>query len=141
MDFRDSPDEAAFRERLRSWLSLHAKDFPSSGDEYWARQGEWHRALYEGGFFGLSWPREYGGQELPPVYDVILDEELARAGAPPRPSLGYLVSGLSRHASKELCSRFLPGHHQRHRAMVPGLQRTRRRVGPCVADHHRHPRG
>ena len=108
MDFRDSTDEAAFRDRLRSWLSAHAKDFPSSGDEYWARQGEWHRALYEGGFFGLSWPREYGGQELPPVYDVILDEELARAGAPPRPSLGYLVAGLSRHGSKSCASDSCP---------------------------------
>ena len=85
MDFRDSADEAAFRARLRDWLSVHAKEFPTSGDEYWARQGEWHRALYSGGFFGVTWPKEYGGQELPPVYDVILDEELARAGAPPRP--------------------------------------------------------
>src|SRR5205823_2258366 len=47
---------------------------------------------------------------------VILDEELARAEAPPRPSLGYLVAGLSRHASKELCTRFLPG-------MIDGTQR------------------
>ena len=41
------------------------------------------RALYEAGFFGLSWPEEYGGQGLPAVYDVILDEELARAAARP----------------------------------------------------------
>ena len=116
MDFRDSPDEAAFRDRLRSWLSVHAKEFPSSGDEYWARQGEWHSALYEGGFFGLSWPREYGGQDLPPVYDVILDEELAAAAAPPRPSLGYLVTGLGQHGSAELCQRFLPG-------MINGTER------------------
>ena len=88
-----------FRERLRSWLSLHAKEFSGSGDEYWARMAEWHRALYKGGFFGLSWPREYGGLELPPVYDVIVDEELARAGAPPRPSVGYLVFGIGRHAA------------------------------------------
>ncbi|BBX94908.1 acyl-CoA dehydrogenase family protein [Mycobacterium lacus] len=109
MDFRDSPTEAAFRQRLRSWLSLRAGDFPSSGDEYWARQAEWHRALYEGGFFGLSWPREYGGQDLPPVYDGIVDEELARAGAPPRPSVGYLVFGIGRHGSDGLRQRFLPG--------------------------------
>ncbi len=109
MDFRDSPDEAAFRERLRSWLSLHAKEFSGSGDEYWARQAEWHQALYAAGFFGLSFPREYGGQELPPVYDVIIDEELARAGAPPRPSVGYLVYGIGAHASEELRRRFLPG--------------------------------
>ncbi|BBX63491.1 acyl-CoA dehydrogenase [Mycobacterium saskatchewanense] len=109
MDFRDSPDEAAFRERLRSWLSAHANEFTGSGDEYWARQAEWHRALYEAGFFGLSWPRDYGGQELPPVYDVILDEELARAGAPPRPSVGYLIYGIGRHAAEGLRRRFLPG--------------------------------
>ncbi|WP_067693654.1 acyl-CoA dehydrogenase family protein [Nocardia jejuensis] len=109
MDFRDSPQEAAFRSRLRDWLGEVAGRFPTSGDEYWARQGEWHRALYEAGFFGLSWPKHLGGHELPPVYDVILDEELAAAGAPPRPSLGYLVSGLGRHGSAEIQQRFLPG--------------------------------
>jgi len=109
VDFRDSPQEAEFRERLRSWLSVHAKEFAGSGDDYWARQIEWHRALHREGFFGLSFPREYGGQELPPVYDVIVDEELARAGAPPRPSVGYLVYGIGRHGSDELRQRFLPG--------------------------------
>jgi alkylation response protein AidB-like acyl-CoA dehydrogenase len=116
LDFRDSPDEAAFRDRLRGWLAVHAKEFPTSGDEYWAKQGEWHRALYQGGFFGLSWPTEYGGQDMAPVYDVILDEELARYGAPPRPSLGYLVVGLGHHGSKELAQRFLPG-------MINGTER------------------
>ena len=116
MDFRDSAEEASFRLRLRDWLAVHAKEFPTSGDEYWAKAGDWHRALYEGGFFGLSWPKEYGGQELPPVYDVILDEELARAGAPARPSLGYLVVGLGHHGSKEIQQRFLPG-------MINGTER------------------
>lgn len=116
MYFRDSPDEASFRDRLRAWLAEQAGKFPSSGDEYWARQGEWHQALYAAGFFGLSWPKEYGGRELPPVYDVIVDEELARAAAPPRPSLGYLVQGLGRHGSEELRQRFLPG-------MINGTER------------------
>jgi len=116
VDYRDSPAEAAFRHRLRAWLGDRAREFRASGDEYWARQGDWHRALYHAGFFGLSWPREYGGRELPPVYDVILDEELARAGAPPRPSLGYLVQGLGRHGSEDLRRRFLPG-------MIDGTQR------------------
>lgn len=34
-------------------------------------------------FSGLSWPREYGGRDLPPVYDVILDENWP--GPAPRP--------------------------------------------------------
>lgn len=116
MDFRDSPEEAAFRDRLRSWLADNAASFKASGDDYWARMGEWHQALYAAGFFGTSWPEEFGGRDLPPVYDVIVDEELARAGAPPRPSLGYLVVGLGHHGSKELQQRFLPG-------MINGTER------------------
>jgi len=117
VDFRDSPEEAEFRGRLRSWLTERAGTFPAAGaDEYWARQGEWHQDLYRAGFFGMSWPRRYGGHELAPVYDVIVDEELARAGAPPRPSLGYLVVGLGRHGDPELQQRFLPG-------MIDGTER------------------
>jgi alkylation response protein AidB-like acyl-CoA dehydrogenase len=116
LDFRDSPEEADFRNKLRTWLVENAGAFKASGDDYWTRQGEWHQALYRAGFFGTSWPREFGGQELPPVYDVIVDEELARAGAPPRPSLGYLVVGLGHHGSKELQQRFLPG-------MINGTER------------------
>ena len=111
MEFRDSADEAAFRTRLRAWLADHDPGLPASStdDEYWARQGEWHTALYDAGFFGLTWPRRWGGHELAPVYDVIVDDEVARAGAPPRPSLGYLVQGISRFGSDTLCDRFIPG--------------------------------
>jgi alkylation response protein AidB-like acyl-CoA dehydrogenase len=111
MDFRDSPAEAEFRARLRAWLADHNPGLPTSStdDEYWARQAEWHTTLYDAGFFGLSWPKRYGGHELPPVFDVILDEELAAAGAPPRPSLGYLVQGITVHGSEEIKDRFLPG--------------------------------
>jgi alkylation response protein AidB-like acyl-CoA dehydrogenase len=111
MDFRDSPEEAEFRARLRAWIAEHDPGLPvsSTDDEYWARQAEWHTALYDAGFFGLSWPKRFGGHDLPPVYDVILDEELAAAGAPPRPSLGYLVQGITTHGSPAIQERFLPG--------------------------------
>ena len=52
---------------------------------------------------------EYGGHDTPTVYDVIVDEELARAGAPPRPSLGYLVQAILHHADDDVKRRFLPG--------------------------------
>jgi len=111
MDFRDSPEEADFRSRLRAWIAENDPGLPASStdDEYWARQAEWHTALYDAGFFGLSWPKRFGGRELPPVYDVILDDELAAAGAPPRPSLGYLVQGITTHGSEAIQERFLPG--------------------------------
>ncbi len=111
MDYRDSHEERAFRARFRAWLAENNPGLPASStdDAYWQRQAEWHTALYRAGFFGLSWPKRYGGHELPTVFDVILDEEVARASAPPRPSLGYLVQGLTRHANDIIKDRFLPG--------------------------------
>jgi alkylation response protein AidB-like acyl-CoA dehydrogenase len=111
VDFGDSPDEAAFRARLRGWLRDNDPGLPASStsDEYWAGQAAWHRSLYDAGFFGLSWPEDIGGHALPSVYDVILDEELAAAGAPPRPSLGYLVQGILEHGNDDVRRRFLPG--------------------------------
>jgi alkylation response protein AidB-like acyl-CoA dehydrogenase len=111
MDFADSPAEAEFRARLRAWLVDNNPGLPpsSTDDAYWRGQAAWHQALYDAGFFGLSWPVSVGGRGLPTVYDAILDEELADAGAPPRPSLGYLVHGLLAHAGDDVQRRFLPG--------------------------------
>lgn len=110
MDFGDSPAEADFRQRLRAWLAENDPALPTSStdDRYWAGQAAWHQSLYDAGFFGLSWPKEIGGHGLPTVYDVILDEELALAGAPPRPGLGYLVHGILEHGTHDAKLRFLP---------------------------------
>jgi alkylation response protein AidB-like acyl-CoA dehydrogenase len=111
MDFGDSAEEHAFRLRLRAWLADNNPGLPpsSTADEYWDGQAAWHHTLYDAGFFGLSWPTAVGGHGLPSVYDVILDEELIAAAAPPRPSVGYLVQGLLEHGSPEVQQRFLPG--------------------------------
>jgi alkylation response protein AidB-like acyl-CoA dehydrogenase len=118
MDFADSPEELAFRQRLRTWLGTHNPGLPASStaDEYWAGQAAWHQTLYDAGFFGLSWPTAVGGHDLPSVYEVILDEELTAAGAPPRPSVGYLVQGILRHGNEDVRRRFLP-------ALVSGRER------------------
>jgi alkylation response protein AidB-like acyl-CoA dehydrogenase len=111
MDFGDSAAEAEFRTRLRAWLAENDPGLPTSStdDEYWAGMAAWHQSLFDGGFFGVTWPTAIGGQELPSVFDVILDEELAAAGAPPRPSLGYLVEGILEHGNDDIQRRFLPG--------------------------------
>ena len=111
MDFHDSPDEAEFRQRIRSWLEAQGVGVKRShsDDGYWTALGDWHQRLYDAGFFALTWPEKYGGRDLAPVCEVIVDEELARAGAPPKPSLGYLIQGISRHGSEAIKDRFLPG--------------------------------
>jgi len=111
VDFGDSTEEHAFRLRLRDWLKDNNPGLPpsSTADEYWAGQAAWHQTLYDAGFFALSWPAQVGGHDLPSVYEVILDEELIAAGAPPRPSVGYLVQGLLHHGNPDVQRRFLPG--------------------------------
>src|SRR5881398_280594 len=87
VDFRDTPDEAAFRSQLRSWLRANlppdwAERPPQVGnyDDDYLR--EWSGQLYDAGYVGITWPEEYGGRGLGHTYQGIFLEESARAGAP-----------------------------------------------------------
>ncbi|HYN37365.1 MAG TPA: acyl-CoA dehydrogenase family protein, partial [Actinomycetota bacterium] len=42
----------------------------------------WSRALYDAGYAGLTWPKEYGGNAAPYTHQAIFLEETARAEAP-----------------------------------------------------------
>ncbi|HEY3260044.1 MAG TPA: acyl-CoA dehydrogenase [Pseudonocardiaceae bacterium] len=83
MDFRDSPDEAAFRAELRDWLRENwtSRSLRAGLPDVDFHLG-WSRTLYKAGFVGLTWPQEYGGRGLPPTFQAIYYEETARAGAP-----------------------------------------------------------
>jgi len=87
VDFRDTPEEASFRADLRSWLETNLPDGwadrePHVGrwDEAFAR--DWTRKLYDAGYAGLTWPKEYGGQGAPYTFQGIYLEETARVEAP-----------------------------------------------------------
>lgn len=88
MDLSDSHDEAQFRARVRTWLEDTIPGLPWPQPErledrrrFWS---VWQRALYDGGFAGLAWPREYGGQGADAKLKAVFNEELDRAGAPER---------------------------------------------------------
>jgi alkylation response protein AidB-like acyl-CoA dehydrogenase len=88
MDLNDSPEEAEFRTRARIWLK---ETLPALGGpephrledkrEYWSR---WQRLLFDAGFAGLSWPREFGGAGADAKIKAVFTEEFDRAGAPER---------------------------------------------------------
>jgi alkylation response protein AidB-like acyl-CoA dehydrogenase len=84
MDFRDTAEEAAFRARLREWFGANfdAAQMPSAGRPSMEYLRDWSRKLFDGGFAGLTWPVEYGGQGLSPSYQAIYFEEMVRARAP-----------------------------------------------------------
>ena len=139
MDFRDSPDEAEFRSRIRSWLADQGDRIKRShsDDGYWTFLGDWHQRPVRRRLLRASrGPSEYGGRELPPVYEVIVDEELAAAGAPPKPSLGYLIQGISRHGSDEIKDRFLPGLINGRDRWCQGFSEPDAGSDLAVAAHH-----
>jgi alkylation response protein AidB-like acyl-CoA dehydrogenase len=82
MDLNYTPSEIQFRDALRGWLAANVPaDWDGSqGFDYLRR---WQRRLYEGGWAGVSWPREYGGRGATVIEQVIFLEEMARASAPP----------------------------------------------------------
>jgi alkylation response protein AidB-like acyl-CoA dehydrogenase len=120
VDFRDTPEEAAFRDEVRTWLSENlVGEFARIGggrgtadEEHWDTRLEWERKLGAAGWIGLSWPQEYGGRGAPFGQQAIFSEEYAKANAPGRITffgeglLGPTLVALGTDAQKR---RFLPG--------------------------------
>src|SRR5260370_42535500 len=53
----------------------------------------WQREMYEAGFVGVTWPKEYGGRGLTFMEEMILHEEIAITKAPP--VLNILAIGMA----------------------------------------------
>src|SRR2546423_10249953 len=88
MDLNLTTEEIAFRDELRAWLAAHVpKDWEEWREESLEARFEflkkWQRQLYEGGWSGISWPREYGGRGASLMQQVIFWQEMAIAAAPP----------------------------------------------------------
>ncbi len=88
----DTPDLTQFRAEVAAWLKANMPpqpDFklPLTFMEIEDRQQfeylrDWQRKVYEAGYLGMSWPREYGGGGMPQVCQDIVTEEMVRAKAP-----------------------------------------------------------
>src|SRR5436190_23745155 len=117
MDFRDTPDEAAFRAGLRAWLHDNIPDGwgqpgyrEPEGAARVAFYKDWSRRLHEAGFVGLTWPKPFGGREAPLTHQVIALEEFARSGAPEHMNvIGIGMAGptILAHGTDEQKDRYL----------------------------------
>lgn len=92
MDLTLTPEQQAFRDEVRDWLRRNlpqewtsrlvaGPDVPRP--EVYNFLREWQRKLYDAGFLGLTWPKEYGGRGLTFMEELILHQEIALAKAPP----------------------------------------------------------
>jgi alkylation response protein AidB-like acyl-CoA dehydrogenase len=113
MFHRDTEEEARFRADVRAWI---AANLPSELRHRTTRPSPlelklWHRRLHERGWAAPGWPREHGGMDASVFEQVILADEMARAGAPQlHPlGLGFLAPALMAFGTEEQKRRHLPG--------------------------------
>jgi len=84
------PAERQLQEDVRAFLAEHAPDaaeIPHALDERMAFLRDWQARCYEAGFVGRAWPAEFGGGGRPTSEQIVVDQELAAAGAPEFPSI------------------------------------------------------
>ncbi|HEV2061208.1 MAG TPA: acyl-CoA dehydrogenase family protein, partial [Solirubrobacteraceae bacterium] len=117
MDLNDTPEQAAYREQVRRWLEEHKHEAPVlegpdalPEDEVVPARRAWQRKLAEAGLAGATWPKEYGGQGHGPIEQVIISQEIARAGVPgilDVIGVGMLGPTIIAHGTEEQKSRYL----------------------------------
>ncbi|PYM61306.1 MAG: hypothetical protein DMD79_13115 [Candidatus Rokuibacteriota bacterium] len=119
MDFRFTSAQEAFRAELRQWLQanlpgdLRGRAFASSRcapDEV-EKLRAWQKGMCQAGYVGLDWPPEFGGRGASIVEQIILYQEMARAGSPQfvnRGGLSMLGPTLMKHGTPAQQRRFLP---------------------------------
>jgi len=111
MDLTLSPTEEAFRDELRGWLAANNPGKPPPGDdEAFEFRRRWQRQMYDAGWAGISWPKEYGGRGATLIEQAIFFEEMVRANAPSVANVLGLVMGgpvVITHGTEEQKQRYL----------------------------------
>src|SRR3954464_1336861 len=85
MQLRATDEERALQAEVRSFLAQASQvgaALPRALDDRMTVLREWQAACYAAGFVRRAWPGEFGGGGRPPVEQIVVDQELAGAGAP-----------------------------------------------------------
>jgi alkylation response protein AidB-like acyl-CoA dehydrogenase len=116
VDLSFTAEDLAFRREAREWLRANVPTTTRPEDFDGARAWDmaWQRKQHEGGYGGIAWPREYGGQGLPLVRQLIWFEEYARAGGP---DIGCGFVGIN-HGGPTLIARGSEAQKLRHLSKI-----------------------
>jgi alkylation response protein AidB-like acyl-CoA dehydrogenase len=114
VDLNDTPEQTRYRAMVRAWLEEHADEAPVEQGEddaaYIAARRAWQGTLAAAGLAGVAWPVEVGGQGLGAVEQVIVNQEINRAGLPgilDVIGVGMLGPTIIAHGTDEQKSRYL----------------------------------
>jgi alkylation response protein AidB-like acyl-CoA dehydrogenase len=107
MDLNYSVEDRAFRDKTRRWLEANT---PTDDLKTLAERKAWHRKLYEAGYVGMLWPKEYGGWGATAMQQAIVQDEMARIGAPPAINglgIGFIGPTIIVHGTEAQKQRYL----------------------------------
>jgi len=116
VDFDFSPAQVAFADEVEKFLDEN--DDPDVFDltrENMAqivdtpKRREFMAKMGEKGWLGITWPKEWGGQEGEGVYEYLLNEALARRGGPQiGKGVGIIGKTILAHGTEKMKKEFLP---------------------------------
>lgn len=115
MDFNDTPEEAAFRAEARAWLEktlgppASRATMKTEGDVIAASKA-YQAKKAAAGYVGLTWRKDVGGRELPPIFQVIFSQEEQKFQAPVSPfgiGLGMCIPTVIAFHSADKINRYV----------------------------------
>ena len=123
MDFNESPEETAFRAAAKAWLAANAPghEIPEGAmlddTEEVVLGRAWQRAVYDGGYAGITLPKALGGRGGTGIEALTFAEEEARYNLPKGPyigiGLGMALPVIGKHGTPEqiaaYCEKTLKG--------------------------------
>ena len=119
MDFKDTPEEAAYRGQVRAWLETHGQRRRSADQVFGeglddaaklAAAKAWQARKARAGYAAITWPKEMGGQGGTAMQEVIYKQEEAAFLVPRmifENSLGQCLPTIATWALPELKARHL----------------------------------
>jgi alkylation response protein AidB-like acyl-CoA dehydrogenase len=114
MKLTATDSERRLQDEVRGFLASERPDagrLPRPLAERMEALRAWQGRCYEAGYVGRAWPQEFGGGGGPAAEQIIIDQELAAAGAPEFANvvgLDVLGPSLLRFGSDEQCRRYIP---------------------------------
>jgi alkylation response protein AidB-like acyl-CoA dehydrogenase len=125
VEFRDTPQETAFREEVRTFIDANLPPAFRTREPEWGmfntargrsnvppeEHRAWRKRLAAHGWIAPAWPKEYGGAGMTVVEQAIFNEEMAHARAPGAGGIavGWAGPTIMTHGNEEQRQRFLPG--------------------------------
>jgi alkylation response protein AidB-like acyl-CoA dehydrogenase len=116
MDYRFTPEEEKFRDDIREFLKAELppdreEGEEAEGDEGWDFRRQFHRKLAARGWLVPHWPKQYGGNDMGIMEQVVMREEMGYARAPLLDIFGVNMIGpvLMMYGTEEQKKQHLPG--------------------------------